>query len=152
MKTRPIHSFIGLAVCSLALAGLSGCATVTTPERRIAADSALFESLSSKHRELVRRGEVTEGMSKDAVYLAWGKPHEVRQGSRSGKSLETWVYLGSESVPVRSIGMGYGYGYGYCGPWPVYEVGYDVAYRDYVAATVEFERGRVVSWERNRRR
>lgn len=133
----------------------AGCTTVTSPERRIAADPAAFEALSAKHQALVREGQVAEGLSKGAVQLAWGRPHEVRQGSRGGKSLEKWVYYGSESVPVRTIGLGVGYGYGggygYCGPGSFYDVGYDVAYRDYVAATAEFENGRVISWERNSR-
>jgi hypothetical protein len=108
---------------------LAGCTTMTTTERRIEQNPALFQSLSEKHRALVREGKVTEGMSKDAVTLAWGRPHEKRQGSSGGKTRETWVYFGSESVPVRSFGFsygsgfGYGYGYGgYCGPGAIYDV------------------------------
>ncbi|MCB1076784.1 MAG: hypothetical protein KDM64_03050 [Verrucomicrobiae bacterium] len=133
----------------------TGCATVTSPENRIAKNPGLYDDLSEKHQDLVREGKVVEGMSNDAVFLAWGRPDELRQGSREGRSLETWVYYGTESVPVQTmgIGIGYGYGYGRCGPGSIYDYGYgyDVAYRDYVAATVEFERGKVVSWQRNRR-
>jgi len=148
-----IFPVLRLLLIASALLAMGGCAATTTLERRIAADPELFESLSPKHQALVREGRVVEGMSKDAVRLAWGRPHEVKQGSSRGRSQEIWVYYGSESVPVRTIGLGYGYGWGYggYGPGSIYDAGYDLAYRDYVAAKAQFEGGRVVSWERNRR-
>lgn len=113
----------------------------------------MYEALSPRHRELVSQGQVAEGMSMDAVYLAWGRPHEKRQGSRGGRSSETWVYFGSEAVPVRTVGLGVGTGFGYrAGPLYDMGFGYDYLRRDFVAATVEFVNGRVVSWERARRR
>lgn len=136
---------------------LAGCTTVTSPEARIAADPAVFEDLSAKHQDLARQGRVTEGMSKDAVYLAWGRPHETKESSRDGKARETWVYYGSESIPLQTVGVGIGYGdycHGRYGGWggPFYDVGYHHARRDYVAAKVEFDKDRVVYWERNERR
>ncbi len=139
----------------LLLAGLGGCATVTSPESRIAGDPELFDALPGKHRDLVRRGQVTEGMSRDAVYLAWGRPHERKQSSRDGRARETWVYYGSEAVPVQTVGIGVGYGGGYYGrgcAGPFYDFGYDYARRDYVAGKVEFDGDRVDFWERNERR
>jgi outer membrane protein assembly factor BamE (lipoprotein component of BamABCDE complex) len=141
--------FIGIAMI-----GLTGCATVTSPEKRIAADLELFHSLPEKHQDLISRGQVTEGMSKDAVYLSWGRPHETKQSSRDGKARETWVYYGSEAVPVQTVGVSMGYG-GYYGPGcasPFYDFGYQYANRDYVAGKVEFEKNQVVFWERNERR
>lgn len=140
-----------------AAALLASCATVTSPEARIAAEPALFDQLPDKHQELARQGRVTEGMSKDAVYLAWGRPHETKESSRDGKSRETWVYYGSEAIPVRTVGLSVGYGdycHGRYGGWggPFYDVGYGYDRRDYVAAKVEFDKGRVVYWERNERR
>lgn len=153
-----MKSFLPTLLLSLLAVGLAGCETVTSTERRIAAEPAMFDELSSNHRDLVQQGRVTEGMSKDAVYLAWGRPQETKESSRDGKSRETWVYYGSESVPVRTVGVGVGYGYGdpcyRYGGWggPFYDVGYHYRHRDYVAAKVEFEKGRVVFWERNERR
>ncbi len=145
-----------LVLAAIAAVAFSSCATVTSPQNRIANEPELFDSLSEKHRDLVRQGQVTEGMSKDAVYLAWGRPHETKQSSRDGKARETWVYYGSEAIPVRTVSVGVGYGdpcYRY-GGWggPFYDLGYDFARRDYVAGKVEFEKDRVVFWERNERR
>ena len=133
------------------------CETITSPEHRISQEPVRFEELPASHRELVREGKVKEGMSLDAVYLAWGRPHEVKESSRNGKSLLTWIYFGRESVPIRTVGVGSGY-YGRGGYYgrdcwgPTWSVGYDYAYRRYVAAKVEFENDRVVFWERNQRR
>lgn len=157
MFLRPVYrclstGFLGGAslICLLA------CQTVTSPEHRISKETELFDSLPERHRELVRQGQVTEGMSQEAVYLAWGSPHEVKEGSRNGRKLATWVYYGRESVPVRSVGIGVGIGSGYyrgdCWGGPRYDFGFDYAYRDYVAAKVEFGNEKVVFWERNRRR
>ncbi|MCB1232548.1 MAG: hypothetical protein KDN19_20035 [Verrucomicrobiae bacterium] len=135
---------------------LSGCTTVTSPENRVANEPELFEALPEKHRELVRQGRVAEGMSKDAVYLAWGRPQETKESSRNGVTRQAWVYYGTESIPVQTVGIGVGFGdacYGRrYGGGPFYDFGYEFAHRDYVAAKVEFESGRVVYWERNERR
>ncbi|MCB1064365.1 MAG: hypothetical protein KDN20_15785 [Verrucomicrobiae bacterium] len=155
VPSRCPFSFAALFFIGIAAAGLTGCATVTSPEKRIAADLELFHSQSEKHQDLISRGQVIEGMSKDAVYLAWGRPHETKQSSRDGKARETWVYYGSEAVPVQTVGVSMGYGGGYYAPGcasPFYDFGYQYANRDYVAGKVEFEKNQVVFWERNERR
>ena len=95
-------------------------------------------------------------MSEDAVYLAWGRPHETKESSRNGRALRAWVYFGTESIPVQTVGIGYGhpYGYGYYGGChePHFDFGFDYAQREYIAAKVEFENGKVIYWERNERR
>ncbi len=105
---------------------------------------------------------VTEGMSKDAVYIAWGKADEIKISSQNHRSRETWIYLSYEPIYTRSINVGYG-GYGgsrygrrggYCGYGGGYggDFGYgtDVTYQPYVGAKVEFEKKHVVSWETTR--
>lgn len=136
---------------------LGACSTLPPTERRIAQDPALFEALPKSHQELVVQGRVKEGMSMDAVYLAWGKADEVSLSSRKGKELETWIYLGRQAVRRRTVGIGYGFGgYGYCSGYgyggPVYGVDYDYDYREYVLGRVEFDKGKVVYWEWNHRR
>lgn len=155
---RNLFSSLGrLTLLSAATLCVVGCQTITSPEHRISQEPALFDELPEKYRELVRSGKVTEGMSVDAVYLAWGRPHEVKESSREGRSLLTWIYFGRESVPVRTVGVSSGY-YGRGGYYgndcwgPSWSVGYDYALRRYVAAKVEFENDRVVYWERNQRR
>lgn len=136
---------------------LGGCAT-STPQSRIASNPALFEALSEQDRGLVSSGMVREGMSQDAVFLAWGRPHRVSEGSRDGRRFETWSYFRSE--PVRRVGVGVGYGYGR-GPWgypghygrygrgydPFYHGGPSWDYRQVKTAEVEFVNDRVSRWE-----
>lgn len=143
------HTWIALPVLAVVLAS---CQTMTSPERRISQEPALYEDLPSNQQELVRQGKVKEGMSPDAVYLAWGRPKEVKESSRNGKKLLTWVYYGRESIPVQTVRVGGGYYGGGCYGGSLYDFGLDYAYRDYVAAKVEFQNDKVVFWERNRRR
>src|SRR2546426_160484 len=62
----------------LALAGalLSGCATSTIESRKKERYNAYTE-LSAEQRSAVDAGQIKVGMPKDAVYIAWGKPHQV---------------------------------------------------------------------------
>jgi len=120
-----------------------------------------FEKLSDKHKDLVRQHRVTEGMSKEAVYLAWGTADEVKRSSRKNRQVETWIYLRYEPIYNQSISVGYGYGGpryyggrhghrgygGYGGYGSSFGYGTDVSYRPYVGAKVEFEKDRVVFWE-----
>ncbi|MCW1925360.1 hypothetical protein OKA05_22560 [Luteolibacter arcticus] len=134
----------------------------STPEARIAAQPAVFEGLSSKHQQLVRRGQLDKGMNTDAVYLAWGRPSQEYDGSENGASTLRWDYSGSTPVYTTSFsgGWGYGYGggygygrygrYGYPGYGYGFGFGPDVTYVPYRRASVLFRNGRVTSWERSR--
>lgn len=146
--------FLALALC------LASCAT-NPVEQRINKHPERFAKLSQKEKDNVRRGVVAEGMSTDAVFLAWGRPGRIMSGSRSGRGRERWAYF--RSAPVSSVSFGYGsygphpfyssfgvhplYGYGY-GPGWGYGTGFD--YVPHLDRTVEFEKGRVVAWERLR--
>jgi len=155
-------SLVTGAVLMLALLLLAGCAT-STPQSRIAGNPALFEALSEHDKGLVSSGMVREGMNQDAVFLAWGRPDRVSEGSRGGSRFETWTYLKSE--PVRRVNVGVGYGYGR-GPWghpgyygrhgygrygrgydPFYHGGPTWDYRMVKVAEVEFVNNRVTKWE-----
>jgi hypothetical protein len=137
----------------------TSCVTRSTVHSRIAAYPAYFEKLSDKQKDLVTQNRITEGMGKEAVYLAWGSADEVKRSSRNNRTTETWIYLQYEPVYSRSFNVGYGYGgpryyrrrnCGY-GGWGDYysDFGYgtDVTYQPYVGAKVEFEKDRVVFWE-----
>ena len=152
----------GLAAVALAAVFLAGCETMSPVDRRVERDPALFNALPESHQALVRQGKVKEGMSKDAVFLAWGRPHEIKQGSRDGKSNETWLWFDREpAAGMVSLGVGYGYGYGglygyiedfghsYGCRSPFWD---DFAYRERLAATVEFSGDKVVAWERSQGR
>lgn len=103
-------------------------------------------------------GRIAEGMSRDAVYLAWGSPERVTRGSEGGAEFERWRY--TELRPVypghtwTGFGVGYGLGYGYGGGYrygrfyPGYAViDYGPDYVPVTAATVKFRSGKVVGWE-----
>lgn len=143
---------------ALAAVFLGSCNTV---ESRIEKNPLLFGELSSSHRGLVIRGDIKEGMTKDAVFLAWGRPDIVRSSSRSGKAREHWGYTRSTTVASTSFGYGFGgyphfysrFGvhprYGYCiGPGWSHGVTADVA--PVIYKEVEFAGDKVVAWERTR--
>lgn len=130
----------------------------STPQTRIQQNPGKFSALSEKHRSLVEQGQIARGMSTDAVYLAWGDPSGVFQGSKEGKSSERWDYAGSRPVYTTGFYGSYGYGpyyghghhgrYGYSGLG--FGVGPEVAYVPYRVASVWFVNNRVDAWERAR--
>src|SRR3981081_4368065 len=68
-------------VAALLSSLLPGCSTV---ESRIKSNPQIYASLSPADQALVRQGQIREGMSKAAVFLAWGNPDRVRSGSATG--------------------------------------------------------------------
>jgi hypothetical protein len=125
----------------------------STPQARIGQFPQKFEALDAKQRALVQQGQIARGMGTDAVYLAWGDPSGIYQGSKNGKATERWDYAGSRPVYVTSYHGAYGYGPGLYGPYGRhgcfdYDLGPDVAYVPYRLATVWFVNKRVDSWER----
>ncbi|MEP2777125.1 MAG: hypothetical protein ABJQ29_13100 [Luteolibacter sp.] len=143
----PLHL---MAIAAVAVV-FSSCAS-TTPEQRIASRPSAYEKLSEKHKELVSRGEIAEGMSKDAVALAWGSPDGRVEGLRNGKEMERWDYQGTRPVVTNNF-FG-GYRTGYYGDYRYSGIGGgfgpSVNYVPYRKATVWFVGDRVAEWERTR--
>lgn len=139
-------------------AALLFCSCVpSTPQARIERAPQKFEALAKNHRALVQQGQIVSGMSMDAVYLAWGEPSGVFQGSKDGKATERWDYAGSRPVYATNFYGAYGYGYGPYGAYGRHsysDVGFgfgpEVAYIPYRIASVWFVNNRVDSWERAR--
>ncbi|MFZ2277388.1 MAG: hypothetical protein WAW39_06300 [Prosthecobacter sp.] len=137
----------------------------STPSTRIEKNPQMFSKLSAKDRQLVTHGLIREGMTRDAVFLAWGRPDAVSVGINRGRESETWTYEGQR--PVRSMNMNMGFGYGYggfgyggfgygglggfgpfgYGGYPMWGSGTSVTYIPYTAGTADFVNGRVVSWK-----
>lgn len=159
-----IPSLILISTAALSLLQ-SACTVHSTPQSRIAAYPEYFTKLSQQHKTLVQQNRVTEGMSKDAVYLAWGSPAEVKKSSHKGRLRETWTYLRYEPVYSRGVSLGYG-GYGYGGPHSYgrghhygghggygghygnnFAYNTDVTYLPRLGASVVFKNNRVASWE-----
>ena len=146
MKKLATVSFLALF-----LGIVTSCAP-STPQKRIEERPQDFAKLSEKHKELVSKGEIIKGMSKDAVFFAWGKPADHAEGERNGKFSERWDYEGRH--PVVSHHYHGGYSTGGCGPYDYsgYNAGFgpEVTYIPYVRASVWFVEGRVDEWERQR--
>jgi hypothetical protein len=124
----------------------------STPQARIQKHPEKFEALGANDRALVEQGQLARGMSTDAVFLAWGAPDSVFQGSKAGKSTERWDYAGSRPVYSTSAFGGHGFGpFGRYGHWnPGHRFGPDVVYVPYRIASVWFVNSRVDAWERAR--
>ena len=97
-----------------------GCAT---PESRISENRELYNNLPARQQQLVAQGQIAPGMSKSAVWLAWGGPEQKVNGFARGNATETWVYY-TTTTAAYPYGYGYGrfggygpYGYGYPGFW-----------------------------------
>ena len=140
------------------LAGLvfQSCAP-STPQTRIAKNPEQFAALGKKEQDLVQQGQISRGMSPEAVVLAWGSPDQRFEGSKDSKPTGRWDYLGSRPVYSASYFGAFGYGFGGYGPYgyPGYThlgsaVGPDIAYVPYRLASVWFVNQRVDSWERVR--
>lgn len=118
-----------------------------TPAERIAENPVVFNTLPPNQKVLVQQGRICNGMTPDAVLLAWG-PSDLPPvlGEKNGHKIERWVYRDYESVMV--VPNMPPCVYGPCG-WadPFYPttgtafIPRDVAY-------VEFTDGKVSSWER----
>ncbi len=46
----------------------------------------------ARDQALVQQGKIREGMSQDAVYIAWGPPSQRVPGRNRGRTVETWIY------------------------------------------------------------
>lgn len=152
MKTSLLRSCLALTAVLL----LSQCVN-STPQSRIQRNPQLFAQLSEKDRQRVVSGVIREGMTRDAVFLAWGRPDRVSVGTSRGKETESWTYVGQQPVRTMNMNMGFGYGgWGYgglggCGPYgygggPFWGGGPSVTYIPYTAGVVEFSSGRVTRW------
>jgi len=146
-------------ICALGVA-LSSCTPPSTPETRAAENPAVYNALPAKQKELIAKGEIDKGMSKGAVYIAWGNADRKADSFKDNKRTTRWDY--TQLVPVYSNsyrgsfgwGSGYGYGYrsryhrrGYYGYGDRIGFGTSIHYRPQVAASVVFENEKVTAWQ-----
>ncbi len=129
-------------LCSV-WASLSSC--VTTPSMRIEENVSVFQSLPVAEQQLVREGRIAEGMSQQAVFLAWGYPNVAPvRGQKGGQDFERWVYVASVPSHTMTVWGAPMWGYpGYsvsAGPSTV------VQYREEMQRSVSFVNGRVTEW------
>ena len=161
MKRRLIFQALVLSAACSALF-LTSCATT---ESRISQHPEMYQRLSPSDQALVQQGKIRNGMSQDAVYLAWGGPDQRATGSVHGRPAETWIYTGTSHYPYP-YGWGPGYyggvyGFGFVGHHRhgggFHRFGYDPFYDpffytyrpsvSYPERTVSFQNGRVVAYQ-----
>ena len=129
---------------------LASC--VSPIAKRIERNPDIYNNLSARHKTMVTQGQIEEGMSKQAVFIAWGRPDRAAKGSRSGRSFEQWSYVAYETVPAMSVGPGFGYWGGYGAhrfsydPVFFYEPAF--TYLPYESARVEFSNAKVTAWKK----
>jgi len=112
---------LGLATGALILTSCS------TPETRISDHPDLYQSLSARDRALVSQGQIRPGMSRNAVWLAWGSPDQKIIANMRGHPTETWIYVYYATYPY----------YPYYGPYEPYGpgIGYSLGYTTVGVAT-----------------
>jgi len=118
----------------------------STPETRISEHPDLYQSLSHKDQALVRQGQTRIGMSRTAVWLAWGSPDRKIVGNMGSGATETWLYIyyATYYPPYAPWGP-----WGYFGDplyYPFY-YSYIPPSIPYPSKVVTFARGRVVSFQ-----
>jgi hypothetical protein len=80
-------SAAGFAISALILTSCS------TPQTRISEHPDLYQSLSYRDQTLVKQGQIRTGMSRTAVWLAWGSPSQKIIGNMDRGRTETWLYM-----------------------------------------------------------
>jgi hypothetical protein len=148
MKTFARNSLLSFLIL------VGGCSTVET---RIQQNPGVYASLSPADRELVRNGNIREGLPRSAVFIAWGRPDHIRHGVRQGVPFEAWIYTQIQSIyapgyfPRFSRFGPYRY-FGYWGGFPYYGPFYDPFLANFIDIEVPyktafFEGDRCTGWE-----
>jgi hypothetical protein len=144
MKRRLFVRALTLGLATVVVV-LTGC---STPQTRISDHPDVYQSLSHRDQMLVARGQIRIGMSRTAVWLAWGSPDRKIVGNMGGGPTETWLYIYYATCAYYS-------GCGPCGPWAFFgDPFYDPFYYScippsipYPGKVVTFASGRVVSFQ-----
>ena len=161
MKRQIYLRALTLGLCAGALL-FTSCSTTET---RISDHPEIFQTLSPRDQALVKVGKIREGMSQNAVWLAWGAPDQKATGVARGRPVETWIYneYTYANAPYPYPFGPYGYG-GYFGRRVIFHhhgqhrfaiIGdpfFDPFYYSYIpprvaypSKTVTFSNGRVIS-------
>lgn len=83
MNSRLLVPFVWLALV------LAGCSTI---DSRIHEKAAVFNQLSPADQAKILQGIIAVGFTPDMVYMALGKPTEIRERTEEGSQETLWVY------------------------------------------------------------
>ncbi len=138
-------SVLGIAAVVFILTSCS------TPQTRISDHPDFYQSLSPRDQALVSQGQIRYGMSRNAVWLAWGSPDSKVIANMRGHSTQTWVYVYYATYPYYYYPYygPYGPGFGFFGD-PFYDPFYYSLIPPsipYPNKTVTFSNSRVMSFQ-----
>lgn len=127
-----MKSLIILSILAILL--VQACASSKTSlNRRIDQNGTLFHQKSFSEKQAITNGNIVPGMTRDAVYLAWGDPKQRLEGVEDGLTYEEWIYEKYSPKPNFSIGVGSGPG---------------VGLKKSTTKTVRFVEGRVTDYQK----
>ncbi len=128
------------------ITGMLILTTCSTPETRISEHPDLYRSLSHRDQTLVNQGQIRIGMSRTAVWLAWGTSDQKIMGNMGGGPTETWIYTYYASYPYYPYYAPLDYYFGaplydpFCYSWFPQSI-------PYPGKVVTFANGRVASFQ-----
>ena len=135
-----------LMLSGLVVVTLLGACQSMTPAERIGQNPVMFRMLSPEQQLLVQQGRICEGMTKEAVFLAWGNPNSAPvTGQQNGRTYEKWVYHVYQPVFVDTVGADIVCGHH--GPVYCSGVGTSTAMVPSEVAWVMFQNNVVTAWE-----
>lgn len=125
---------------TLSLISLLIASCASTTQSRIENNPEKYSSLSPGQQALVEEGRIEQGMPKDGVYLALGKPENVSYGAGKGGDYEVWNYYSLAPVVSHRLSGYWGYGTGgyRCGRYSGWGFGPTISYVPKKAASVKF--------------
>jgi hypothetical protein len=130
---------------------LAGCATQRELiERRIGEKAAFFAELEPEKQQRLRDGQIAAGDARDAAWIVYGEPDRIFQKVTGSSTNELWSYISYDASTLDA-------------PRPVYHPvkacsgrtywrrstvwSTDVYHHPYEYLRIEFENGRVLSFE-----
>lgn len=114
----------------------TGCATSSTIQSRERERAAAYATFSPETRRLLNQGRINVGMTTDAVYIAWGPPDQVIEGTDQHGAVTIWEYLAVAWEENE-----------YAAEVPDPSLVYDLKSQTYVCAIVVFGNGQVRRWD-----
>jgi hypothetical protein len=134
--------FLCMSMLSFATGALI-LTSCSTPQTRISDHPDLYQSLSHRDQALVSQGKIRIGMSRTAVWLAWGSPDQKIMGNMGGGLTETWAY-------VYYATYAYYPPYGPWSPWAFFgDPFYDPFFYSYIPPSIPYP-GKVVTFAKGR--
>lgn len=128
-----------MAAVALILAGCQSSGFARRKAERIEA----YNSLDAEARASVGRGEIRAGMDTNAVFIAWGKPTEVRTVVASADADMVWDYY----KPFTREHPRWVPRYDRDGYYSTFDYQPVMTSHSYLARMVVFKGGRVVRWQ-----